>query len=345
MKRKTAIHKKEETLIEKIVLGLSGGVDSAVAARLLLEQGFEVYGLYLDIGTSGGRADAMAAAQQLGIPLYVADISAQLEERVCAPFVQAYLRGETPNPCILCNPTVKFKTLLDYADKIDAKYVATGHYARAVDGKLLKGRAENDQSYMLCRLTRAQLERVIFPLGSYNKAEVRALAEGFGLPLAQKPASMEICFIPDKDYGAYIDGRGLTPPPGNFVDMDGNVLGKHGGLHRYTVGQGSGLGVSFGKKVYVQQLRPETNEVVLCKGAALMAEKITVSDVNWLIVPEGAFSAEVRVRHSKLSTPARVEPKNGGADIFFETPVRAPTRGQTAVFYIGDVVAGGGFIN
>ncbi|NCB73180.1 MAG: tRNA 2-thiouridine(34) synthase MnmA [Clostridia bacterium] len=329
---------------KKLVLGLSGGVDSAVAAKLLLNEGYEVFGLYLDIAGEASREDAKAAAENLGIPLEIADISAALEEKVCRPFVEAYLRGETPNPCVLCNPNVKFKTLLEYADIICADFISTGHYARVSDGRLFKGEPDNDQSYMLCRLKKEQLERLKLPLGDYNKLEVRKLAEGFGLPAAHKAASMEICFIPDKDYGAYIEARGIVPPEGNFVDENGKVLGRHRGIHRYTVGQRRGLNIAAAKRIFVSEIRPDTNEVVLSDGEELFVNKIGVMDVNWLVPKDDKFEAEVRVRHSKLSFPAIVEPTESGAQVIFKAPVRAPTKGQSAVFYIGEEVIGGGFI-
>ena len=329
---------------DKVVLGLSGGVDSAVAAMLLQQQGYEVYGLYLDIGSEDAREDAKTVSERLSISLIIADIEDELEEKVCRPFVEAYLRGATPNPCILCNPNVKFKTLLEYADSIGARYVSTGHYARAIDGCLYKGRPENDQSYMLSRLKKEQVERLVLPLGEYNKNEVRQLANVFGLPVAHKPASMEICFIPDKDYGAYIEKRGIIPPEGNFVDERGKVLGRHKGIHRYTVGQRRGLNIAVGKRIFVFEIRPETNEVVLSDGEELFTDKISVYDVNWLVPRSSKFKSDVRVRHSHVSTLAEVTPVGDGAEVLFLEPVRAPTKGQSAVFYIADEVIGGGFI-
>ena len=307
--------------MEKIVLGLSGGVDSAVAASLLKEGGFAVTGLYLDIGLGGtGAADAAAVAQRLSIPFKVADIRADLEEQVCAPFAAAYQSGRTPLPCALCNPTVKFPALFRLADKIGARYVSTGHYANVENGVLKKGRPANDQSYMLARLTREQLQRVIFPLGNYEKTEVRALARSFGIPVADKPDSMEICFIPDGDYAAWLDRRGNTPPPGNFVDREGRVMGRHKGYHHYTLGQGRGLGVSgphrFG------------------------------SSPNWIGV-EGLtepLEVTVRLRHSRTQAVAIVYPHENGVRIEMKTPARAPTPGQLAVFYLGDTVAGSAWI-
>ena len=329
---------------DKVVLGLSGGVDSAVAAHLLLKRGFEVFGLYLDIGGEGSREDAKSVAEKLGVTIKILDIAEALEEKVCRPFVEAYLRGETPNPCILCNPNVKFKTLLEYADTIGAKYISTGHYARAIDGHLYKGRPDNDQSYMLSRLKKEQVERLVLPLGDYNKNEVRELAESFNLPVANKPASMEICFIPDQDYGAFIEKRGIVPPEGNFVDESGKILGRHKGIHRYTIGQRRGLSIAAGKRIFVSEIRPDTNEVVLSDGDELFTTRTSVQDMNWLVPQTCAFRADVRVRHSKVSTAAEIIPLGNGAEINFLEPVRAPTKGQTAVFYIGDELIGGGFI-
>lgn len=328
----------------RVVLGLSGGVDSAVAARLLQQRGFEVFGLYLDIAGEASREDAKSVAEKLGISIKIVDIATELEDKVCRPFVEAYLRGETPNPCILCNPNVKFKTLIEYADSIGAEYISTGHYARAIDGHLLKGKPENDQSYMLSRLKKEQVARLVLPLGDYTKEEVRFLAEDFKLPVAHKPASMEICFIPDQDYGAYIEKRGIIPPEGNYVDESGKILGRHKGIHRYTIGQRRGLNISAGKRIFVSSIRPDTNEVVLSDGDELFTAGISVRDVNWLVSQTTVFKADVRVRHSKVSTMAEITPNGDTAELRFVEPVRAPTKGQTAVFYNGDEVIGGGFI-
>jgi len=329
---------------EKIILGLSGGVDSAVAARLLQERGFEVNGMFLDVGGDGACRDVQAVADFLGIPLTVKDIKSELEKKVCCPFAEAYLCGRTPNPCIMCNPTVKFKALCEFADELGANYIATGHYARTRDGRLYKGMPSNDQSYMLCRLTPKQVARLVLPLGELEKGQVRALAEGIGLPVAGKPDSMEICFIPDGDYAGFIERRGVVPPEGNFVDAEGNVLGRHRGIHRYTVGQRRGLGIAVGRRVFVSEIRPEANEVVLSDGDVLMTDRIFAEDVNWISTRTEPFYADVKVRHSKVQTPATVTPSGGGADIAFRLPVRAPTPGQSAAFYVGDELIGGGFI-
>lgn len=334
---------------EKLVLGLSGGVDSAVAARLLREK-YDVTCLWLDIGLGGGE-DAAAVAKELGLPFETADIRDALEERVCTPFAQTYLAGKTPLPCALCNPTVKFPALLALADRLGAPYVATGHYARrgtGTDGRALlrKGRPANDQSYMLSRLPQDILRRVVFPLGEYEKREVRALAGEAALAVAEKPDSMEICFIPDGDYAAWLDRRGNTPPPGNFVDREGRVLGRHKGIHHYTLGQRRGLGVSGPHRYFVSAIRPETNEVVLSDGTDLHADRTRCTDLNWIAIEglEGELACTVRLRHSKVETPAILCPDGDAVEIRMLTPARAPTPGQLAVFYDGDIVLGSGWI-
>ena len=336
---------------KKVVLGLSGGVDSAVAAQRLLGQGYEVHGLYLDIGL-GGEQSARDNAAKLGIPLTVRSIQQELEEHVCAPFAADYLSGRTPIPCAVCNRAVKFPGLISFAREIGANWVATGHYARigtGCDGGpiLLRGNSANDQSYMLSRLTRDMLSHVLFPLGDGPKEQTRQEAEAGQLPAADRPDSMEICFIPDDDYAAWLDARGGTPPPGNFVDANGNVLGTHKGFHHYTIGQRRGLGVSSTGRLFVTEIRPHTNEVVLSHGEGLHAFMVHTDSLNWL--GEHPLSApmevEVRLRHSRRQDPATILPLGGGrVDIHMKHPARAPTPGQLAVFYQGDQVLGSGWI-
>lgn len=328
----------------RVVLGLSGGVDSAVAARLLQQQGYEVFGLYLDIGAESARNDAIATAAFLDVPLQIADIRVELEEKVCAPFAQSYLHGETPNPCILCNPSVKFRRLMEYADSIGAPFVATGHYARAKDGMLFKGRPANDQSYMLCRLTREQVSRLVLPLGELEKTEVRALAAQFGIPVASKPDSMEICFIPDKDYIGWLSKRMPMPEPGD-VTFNGETVMRHEGIHRWTVGQRL-PGLFHERKLYVTEIRPETNEIIAALWEELFKTEVRVRDMNWLIdMPTEPLRGSVRVRHTKWENPdCTVTAEGAGAVIVCDSPVRAPARGQAAVIYDGDRVLGGGWI-
>ncbi len=330
--------------MSKVVLGFSGGVDSAVSAELLKKQGFQVYGLYLDNTDEAARLSAVTAAEQRGIDLKVLDVKAQLEERVCRPFTESYLRGETPNPCILCNPTLKFKSLMDYADAVGAAFVATGHYARAAGGRIYKGRPANDQSYMLCRLTRQQAERALFPLGDYEKAQVRQLAEELGLPAAHKPDSMEICFIPDKDYIGWLSRRAAMPPEGDFV-FHGQVVGRHEGIHRYTVGQRR-PGLMDGRKVYISRIDPVSNRIELALWEELFQTEVTARDFNWLIEPpRSPICAGVRVRHTKWENPPCSAVVEGDrVRIRCVEPVRAPAAGQSAVLYDGDQLLGGGFI-
>ena len=330
--------------MSKVVLGFSGGVDSAVSAELLKKQGFQVYGLYLDNTDEAARLAAVTAAEQRGIDLKVLDVKAQLEERVCRPFTESYLRGETPNPCILCNPTLKFKSLMEYADAVGAAFVATGHYARAAGGRIYKGRPANDQSYMLCRLTRQQAERALFPLGDYEKAQVRQLAEELGLPTAHKPDSMEICFIPDKDYIGWLSRRAAMPPEGDFV-FHGQVVGRHEGIHRYTVGQRR-PGLMDGRKVYISRIDPVSNRIELALWEELFQTEVTARDFNWLIEPpRSPICASVRVRHTKWENPPCSAVVEGDrVRIRCVEPVRAPAAGQSAVLYDGDQLLGGGFI-
>ena len=218
--------------MSKIVLGFSGGVDSTVSTMLLKKAGHEVYGLYMDNADEAARQCAIDTAEFIGVPLTVLDVKAELERNVCRPFTEAYLRGETPNPCIICNPSTKFKNLLAEADRVGAELVATGHYARTENGRLMKGMPANDQSYMLCRLSREQVRRTVFPLGGFEKKQVRALAEEFGLPVAHKPDSMEICFIPDKDYIGWISRRAAAGGRFHLPRRGRRAARGHTPLHR-----------------------------------------------------------------------------------------------------------------
>ena len=328
----------------KLVVGFSGGVDSSVTAELLKRAGHQVRGLYLDNAGEAERLDAERSAEHIGIPLTVRDVKRELEELVCRPFAAAYLRGETPNPCILCNPALKFRALLEEAEARGAERIATGHYARCEDGVLYKGRPANDQSYMLCRLTRQQLRRLVLPLGAFEKAQVRAMAEDFGLPAARKPDSMEICFIPDRDYIRWLGERAPLPPPGELV-FHGRVIGRHEGIHRFTVGQRL-PGLVDGRKVYVARIDAAEDRIELALWEELFRTELTARDFNWQCEPpEGAIRASVRVRHTKWENPpctARIE--GDLVRIRCEEPVRAPAPGQSAALYDGDRLLGGGFI-
>ena len=330
--------------MSRIVLGFSGGVDSAVSAMLLKNAGHEVIGLYMDNTDENALRDAVETAEFAGIELEVADVRAALEENVCRPFTDCYLRGETPNPCVICNPSVKFKTLLSAADRRGAELVATGHYARAENGAIYKGRPSNDQTYMLCRLTREQAARAVFPLGELEKTQTRAMAEEFGLPVAHKGDSMEICFIPDKDYIGWLGRRAELPGAGDFV-LHGEVVGRHEGIYRYTVGQRR-PGMIDGRKVYVSRIDARMNTVELALWEELFKTEVTARDFNWLIdAPDKPIRASVRVRHTKWENPPCTVYNDGGTvRIVCDEPVRAPAAGQSAVLFDGDRLLGGGFI-
>ncbi len=322
----------------KVVLGLSGGVDSAAAALLLKRQGFEVHGVWLDLGFGSPEA-ARAAAGQLGIGFSVFDAAEAHEGLVRAPFAASYRAGQTPNPCALCNPRVKLPSLLAAAEAVGAEKIATGHYA-SVEEKggrpcLRRSGGDKDQSYMLALVGPELLGRLLLPLSGRTKPENRALALAAGLHNAGAPDSQDICFIPDGDYGAWLEARGQGLPEGDFVDASGSVLGRHKGLHRYTVGQRRGLGVSAGSRLYVLRLRREDNAVVLGPERELMAGSITVGGVRWgaMAPAEEPFRCEVKPRSRPTRYPALVTPAGEGLRIRFDAPLRRPAPGQLAVGY------------
>ncbi len=326
----------------KVVLGFSGGVDSSVSAVLLRRAGWEVLGLYLDNTGETARREAEKAAAQMNLELRVLDVRDELEKKVCTPFCEAYLHGETPNPC---NPALKFRALLAEAERSGAEAIATGHYARAEGGVLFKGRPSNDQSYMLCRLERSQLSRLVLPLGGYEKTEVRALARELGLAAADKPDSMEICFIPDKDYVGWLSRRAELPGEGDFL-FHGEVVGRHEGIVRYTVGQRRS-GLWEGRKLYVSRIDAASNTIELALWEELFRRELLVRDFNWLVDEPGApLRLSVRVRHTKWETPSCTAESLGGGmlRIVCDEPVRAPAPGQSAVLYDGERVLGGGFL-
>ena len=327
----------------RVVLGFSGGVDSAVAARLLTMQGWDERGVNLETGSGEGEY-ARESAERMGLPFEAVDARTLLEREVCAPFEAAYLAGATPSPCVLCNRRVKLKLLCEAAVALGIERIATGHYAAARAGAIFRGRPENDQSYMLCLVTRAQARRLVLPLGGYIKRDVRALAAQFGLSQAEKPDSMEICFIKGGDFAGWIDSRGHAPGEGALI-YKGERVGTHGGVHRYTLGQRRGLGFAAGRRVFVSEIRPETNEVVLSDGDGLYMEHIRTGEANWLITPpRGDFRCEVRVRHSRDLTPATARSVDGALEIDFDKPVRAPVPGQAAALYAGGMLIAGGII-
>ena len=353
----------------KVILGLSGGVDSTTAALLLKEKGYQVIGLFLDVlgNNESGLQEAEKAAEELGIKFMHRDVSRQFEDIVISDFCSEYINGRTPNPCVVCNPNVKFKTLIDVANEEDAYYIATGHYARIIedkDGVFFVKQAQSirkDQSYMLYRLGQEFLSRLLFPLGEFNdKEETRKLAKKHKMFNAEKADSQEICFIYDgkKAYVDFIEKRYAKSKPGDFVDITGKVLGKHKGLINYTIGQRKGLGITFGKPVFVTKLNPDENTVTLGRNEDLFSNMVISSD-NYFVetgkdeLPKKLENSKIfaKIRYAASLAPARLELMDDGRILtIFEQPQRAATPGQSVVFYAYDEVSkinyvvGGGLI-
>lgn len=348
---------------------MSGGVDSSVTAYLLKAQGFEVEGISFILWEARNRSNLAACcsleatdgasktAEVLGIPHSAIDVREKFIEKVIEPFVESYTRGVTPNPCILCNRHIKFPFLLDEARKRGAEYIATGHYARVERGTsegpqkeraiLKKGiDTKKDQSYVLYVLKLEELERLVLPLGDLRKTDVREIARSLLLPAADRPESQEICFIGDKNYSRFIED--LSPSacrPGSIVDKAGSEIGTHKGICRYTIGQRKGLGLSSLKPFYVTDIDTTNNIVRVGSQEDAMKSEITVTDLTWLVSPPGrSFRATVKVRSMMEDRPAGVEVLVGRAKVYFDEPLWAPAPGQSAVFYSGDKVIGGGVI-
>ncbi len=359
---------------------MSGGVDSSVVAGLLQRQGFPIIGLTMQLwnqrrlpelapaGEATGRCcslddvyDARYVAQHLGIPYYVVNFEQRFEEQVVKPFIDEYLAGRTPIPCTLCNNFIKFDQFLDMASGVGAQRIATGHYAR-ISYDDSSGRyqmrksvdAAKDQTYFLFGLEQQQLARTQFPLGGFTKPQVRELARGLGLPVAEKPDSQEICFVPNGDYAGFIDAyfreQGITPERtrGEILDLDGRVLGEHSGVHHFTVGQRRGLRIPAAQPLYVIATEPASQRVIVGRNEELLRARLTAKDVNWIsVAPIAApLRAQVKIRNKHSAAAASISPTADPArvDVHFDEPQRAVTPGQGAVFYDGDLVLGGGWI-
>ncbi len=360
---------------------MSGGVDSSAAAAILKEQGHELVGFTMqlwdqrrgiNVDENGDPLpsrccslddvyDARRVAEELEFPFYVLNLERDFERDVVQPFVTSYLSGETPIPCVGCNSRLKFASLDRLAVSLGCEKVATGHYARVEFDevlqryKLYRGlNQQKDQSYFLWELTQEQLSRAMFPLGEMSKPEARDAARNHGLAVAEKKESQEICFVPDGDYAGfidrYLDAEGATdrlPGSGEIVDTRGQVLGQHGGIQRYTIGQRRGIGISDERPLYVISLEPEQNRVVVGSQDELLGTEFTALGVNWISMAEPVepVRAEVRVRYRHTAAPATITPlPNGRVRVEFDEPQRAITPGQATVFYRGDEVVGGGWI-
>ena len=350
---------------KKALIAMSGGVDSSVAAYLMKEAGYDCIGVTMklydneDIGMEQEKTccslsdieDSRSVAVKLGIPYYVFNFKADFKEKVIDNFIESYRCGMTPNPCIECNRHLKFAHLWQKARELQCDVVVTGHYARITeDGQgyhLLKGKdSAKDQSYVLYSLTQEQLAHTCFPLGGYTKEEIRRIAEEQGFFNAAKKDSQDICFIPDGDYRSFIEKTtGQSSQPGDFVDKDGNVLGTHKGYYCYTIGQRRGLGISAPQSLYVTEIRPEENKVVLGSNDDLFHSHLTADNFNWIeeVRPDEVIKARIRYHQVEKEATARVT-QDGRVEVDFLEPQRAITKGQSVVLYRGDAVVGGGRI-
>ena len=340
---------------KKVVVAMSGGVDSSVAAYLLKQVGYNVVGVTLQMQPDSGSVieDARLAAESLSIPHYTVDAESVFKERVIDRFISEYVSARTPNPCIVCNRHVKWALLMNKAQELGADYIATGHYARVsrnAEGRFTlqrSGAGKKDQTYALYNLTQAQLAKTLMPLGNIEKHEVRRIAAEIGLAIADKPDSQDICFIPDGDYGRFVrEHSNEELLPGNFIDPAGNIIGTHQGITGYTIGQRRGLKSGFGRRIYVTDIDPVTRNITLSDNSALFSDRLTVSDINFVHI--GGFTGEIRaegkIRYAATPAACSVSYENGLLRVKFDEPQRAATPGQAAVFYRDGYALFGGTI-
>ena len=350
---------------ERVVVAMSGGVDSSVAALLLQQQGYDVVGVTMKLYNLDGEnlpanyqgcctlddvEDARAVCRRLGVPHYVLNTQREFQSQVVDYFTSEYQLGRTPHPCIACNDKIKFSHLMERAAVLEADYVATGHYARIErrpDGIVLKKAvdASKDQSYVLFGMGQDQLAHTLMPVGAYPKSEIRQMAEDAGLLNAAKPDSQDICFIPSGDYRSFLKQR-VTTVPGDIVELDGTVVGRHEGIEYFTIGQRRGLGISGGEPRFVIRLEPGSRRVVIGPEEALFRDEMQVSGVNYPLgnPPQGPVEVNVKIRYKSDEAAAVLHPCGDGAILRFIRPQRSVTPGQAAVFYQGDVLLGGGTI-
>lgn len=348
---------------KKVTIAMSGGIDSAVAALLLLRQGYDVCGATMRLckklspegidGSDTDISDAAGVCSLLGIPHKAIDMSKKFDEIIIKNFIDTYKEGGTPNPCVLCNKAIKFGALLDEVLSSGADMIATGHYAKIEekDGRYLVKKAKDikkDQTYMLWSLSQHQLSHTVLPLGDLTKDEIREIAEKNKFHIARKSDSQDICFVPDGDYASFIEEHtGEKYPEGDYIDENGNVLGKHKGVIHYTIGQRKGLGISMGRHIFVTDKDPVNNTVTLADEDKLFTDRVIIRNIN--LIPfdklEGKMRVEAKIRYGQRQSPAYAE-QTGDDEItlIFDEPQRAPAKGQSAVFYVGEYLIGGGII-